>query len=508
MPSIKSVTLLFAAIVSNMACIASPTDSLSQRTDSTYRYSAEANAVFSEGAHAPFWLAANRYGLSSIERNNGYFRAGFFRPTDYKPRFAWGFGADFAVGYDLTSTFVIQQLYGTVRWRSLQLTIGSREHTDGILDERLSSGDMMLSSNARPIPQVRVEMPHFEPVPFTKKWMWFKGFLSYGMMTDGSWQHHYANLQPLGASRSTHRLYHSKGLLIRIGHEDKPLSFEGGLEMAAIFGGTIYIHSSRPPYSIDEVKMPSGWKAWAKVFIPTGGGDGTNKYLRGEEVNITGNHTGQWVAALKWDSPDKKWNARVYYNHFFDDHSMMFPFNYPWKDMLLGTEITLPRNPVATKIVYEYINTRDQSGPILWDKDELRPEQVSGNDDYYNHYLDVGWQHWGMGMGTPLCISPIYNSNHVLMFRHNRIKGHHIGVEGTPCPELSYRMLLTLFRSWGTYDYPTAEVAHSFNALWEVGYKPTRLPGWSTTLGIGLDAGALLGPSLGFSLSIKKTGWL
>ena len=510
MNPLRLISILIASVAACLPLSAqAPDDSVLTARDSVYSWSAEAQATFSHGAHAPFWLAANRYGLSSLDRNHGFLRAGFFRHIDYRPRFSWAFAADFAVGYDLTSTFVIQQLYGQARWRCLQLTVGSREHTEGFLDPSLSSGDMLLSPNARPIPQARLEMPHYEPVPFTNRWLHVKGYFSFGLLTDSHWQHSWVNMELPGAKRSVHRLYHSKGLFIRVGGPDKfPLSFEGGLEIAAHFGGSVYLRSIYPPYELELIKMPNGFKHWAKVVVPLGGSQGSdNPSLAGEDLNVTGNHTGQWSAALKWEQPGADWSLRLYYQHFFEDHSMMF-FDYVWRDMLLGLEAKLPANPFVSKVVYEYINTRDQSGPVYWDHNADIPEQVSGNDTYYNHYLDVGWSHWGMGMGNPLLVSPLYNANHELYFYHNRIKGHHLGVEGQPCSLVSYRMLLSLWRSWGTYDVPTPEIAHSFSALWEASFHPRRLDGWSASVGLGLDAGGLLGHSIGVQFSIKKTGWL
>lgn len=476
--------------------------------DSLFSYSAEAQATISTGSHSPFWLSANKFGLSSQRPNYGFLRAGVFRHMDYKPRFSWSAAVDIAGGYDLSSPFVIQQLYGAVRWRSLQLTVGAREHTEGFLDERLSSGDMLLSPNARPIPQVRGEMPNYEPVPFTNNWMWIRGYASYGLFTDSNWQHSWVNMSLPGAKRSVHRLYHSKGLFVRFGREDKfPLTFEGALEMSAQFGGSVYSRSSKEPYDLTLIKMPNGLKYWGKVFIPMGGDQGGGNGLIGEETNVTGNHTGQWNMALKWNDTERDWSARVYFQHFFEDHSMMF-CDYLWRDMLLGFEVKFPSNPVATKFLYEYVSTRDQSAPIYWDKSPEIPHQVSGRDNYYNHYLDVGSSHWGMGLGNPMLVSPIYNTNHHLYFYHNRIKGHHIGIEGNPCQQINYRVKLTYWRSWGTYDVPTPEIARSFSALCEVDYHPARLSGWSGTLSLGLDAGELLGRSFGVQLSIRKTGWI
>ncbi len=183
-------------------------------------------------------------------------------------------------------------------------------------------------------------------------------------------------------------------------------------------------------------------------------------------------------------------------------------FDYVWKDMLLGVEIDLPDNPVVSKFVYEYINTRDQAGPVYWDHTPEIPEQVSGQDEYYNHAFYPGWQHWGMGIGNPLLISPVYNTDGTLEFRHNRIKGHHFGWQGSPLPSLQYRVLLSLTRSWGSYPLPTPEVERNFNALLELTWSPARLNGWRGRLGIGADGGGLLGRSFGAMLTISKTGWL
>ena len=156
-------------------------DYLSGSSDSLerphYRWMVEGNAVTSS-RHTPFWLMNNRMGLSSLEKNNGYMRAGFFREMHHDRRFSWGFGADLVVPYHYTSHFVIQQLYWEIRYRSLELTIGSKERYMGVVNEELGSGDMTFSQNARPVPQVFLSMPEYEWVPWTKQMLAVKGFFS------------------------------------------------------------------------------------------------------------------------------------------------------------------------------------------------------------------------------------------------------------------------------------------------------------------------------------------
>ncbi len=139
MNGFKIFALVAAAALGSAYAYAVSDDTSASSRDSIFSYSAEAQATFSTGNHTPLWLAANKFGLSSQRPNYGILRAGVFRHMDYKPRFSWSAAVDLATGYDLTSPFVIQQLYGAVRWRCLQLTVGAKEHTEKFVDEKLSS---------------------------------------------------------------------------------------------------------------------------------------------------------------------------------------------------------------------------------------------------------------------------------------------------------------------------------------------------------------------------------
>lgn len=470
-------------------------------------YFVEASASLSSGESTPFWLVNNRQGLSSLKKSNGYLRGGIIKQADYDKRFDWEAGIDVAVPYRYTSHFVIQQLYGGIRYRSLNLRIGSKLWTNGVVDPYLSSGDMLLSQNSRPIPQVMLEMPKYEYVPFTKDWLAVRGYFSMGLYTDWRWERDRAGAE---GSWIKNRMLHTKGLFIRGFNPDRsPITVEGGLEMAAQWGGT-YHGVNRYTHEPEVVHLPHGIKDMMNVIICRSGGDASDPGQMGEITNVYGNHVGQWSLAVNWNPKNLDWKLRAYYEHFFDDHSMMF-FDHAWKDMLLGVQAEFPKNPVVSKFVYEYLITKDQSGSVYWDQTPEIPSQVSGMDDYYSHTLYTGWQTWGMGQGNPLLISPIYNTPGLwnsYEFMNNRIKGHHFGFVGSPTTELDYRVLLTFTRSWGSYIYPAPSIRHNFNGLLEINYHPNRLPGWNARLGLAVDAGKLLGKSFGAMLTISKSGWL
>ena len=185
----------------------------------------------------PMWLTANRYGLSSVQANSGYLRAGLFYDQPLKR--GWRIEA----GLDLAGTlnhgadagragFVIQQAYGALSWRMLTLSIGSKERPGFPLekDERLSSGMMVEGPNARPVPQVRGEIREYLPLGFTGNWLSFKGHIAYGRFTDNGWQEAFV---ASGKYYAQDVYYHSKSLMFRLGNREKfPLTFEFGLLMA------------------------------------------------------------------------------------------------------------------------------------------------------------------------------------------------------------------------------------------------------------------------------------
>ena len=465
-----------------------------ERVDSI-RWNVELNATSSVGQNTPFWLVNNLQGLSSVEKNSGYVRLSAFHDMDTTRRFTWGAGVDVAVPWRYSSPFIVQQFYGEVKYRCLQAMLGSKEMWGCFNDPRLSSGNLLYSGNSRPIPQLRIGIFDYADIWGLGGWLGIKGYLAFGAFTDERWQ---CSWVAPGNKRTERVLYHSKGLWLRNGNPSKfPLVFEAGIEMATQFGGISYENG-------EVIHMPHSLRDWFKAVVPLKGDETTPD---GEQVNIQGNMVGTWNFCLSW-MPKADWSVKAYYEHFFEDHSMLY-IDYRWRDGLWGVEATFPSNPFVSAFVYEFMTTRDQSGPLLNDTNDKIPEQVSGKDNYYNHYIYSGWQHWGMGIGNPMVLSPIFNRDGNLYFRTNRIVGHHFGISGNPTSDLKYRVLFSYSRNWGTYDCPLEKEMDNLNALAEVTWSPSKgkLRGWSGTFSVAGDAGPLLGKSLGFGVRISRTGW-
>lgn len=480
-------TLLFTA------CFGGHSQIMKHANQNSVSYFTETQATFSGGDYTPFWLVNNLQGLGSIEKNNGFVRGAVFKKMDKKQRFSWGAGLDLVAGWNLTAPFSIHQAYAEVKYRSLNALLGSKEIWGDFNDPKISSGNLLYSGNSMPIPQLRVGIFDYADFWGAKGWFAVKGYIAYGMFTDSNWQKTWAFTD---SKHTADVLYHSKGLWLRGGKTSVfPLQGEIGIEMATQFGGKSYKDG-------EVVKLSHGFKDWLKAFFPTYGKPSSND----KQFSVEGNMLGAYNIALSW-LPDKEWNIKAYYEHYFEDQSQM-TFEYGWKDGLYGIEAQLPSNKFVSSVVYEYLYSKDQTGAVYNDSSDKIPEQISGRDNYYNHTTYSGWQHWGMGIGNPLILSPIYNADHSIRFRTNRIEAHHLGFSGNPSSRIDYRVLISYSRNWGTYDYPLAEVADNFNSLIEIGWKPAGLQGWQFRAALAFDGGNLIGKSFGGMLSISKTGFL
>lgn len=458
--------------------------------------SVESSTTVSSGDYAPLWLSSNKYGLSSVEPSSNYERAMLMRSYDVDSLKAWkwGYGLDFAVCFNSTSDIVLQQAFVDLKYKKLKLTAGAKEQPIDLRNNQLTSGGLGIGINARPIPQLRLESDYFS-VPGTNQWwkMRFRG--SYGMTTDGNWQKSFH----ADSSRYTSNvLYHEKALYWKFGKEEKfPLTFEIGIQMATLFGGTTYNVSGRGHHDKQTIEHDESFGAFWDAFI-AGGNDVTD----GVDKNTAGNHLGSYNMALNYVAPN--WKARAYFERYFEDQSML-TLQYGIYDHLLGLEVELPKNPFVSSFVVEHISTKDQSGAVYHDKTASLPDKMNGRDNYYYHLLYSGWQHWGMALGHPLLTSPIYNEDNIINFYNNRIKAWHLGLSGQPTGELAYRALLTFTENWGTYITPFDDVLDQNSYMLEVSYQPKRFKGWSATVALAYDEGDVIGDSFGGQLKLRKT---
>lgn len=488
--------------------------------DKPLQYKLEMQGSLSKG-RTPLWLNANKHGLSSLKEANGYIRAAVERPlsTDSMRRWGVGYGADIvaAAGYD--SHFLVQQAYVEARWLHGVLSAGSKETPMELKNNRLSSGSQTLGINARPVPQLRLALPQYWDVPGTNGWLHFKGHLAYGITTDDRWQKDFTG----GEQSHTENVhFHSKAGYLKVGKENcyYPFSLEAGLEMAALFGGKCHVR--KDDGSIVTHEGESGLAAYWHALKPAGHDAEEDTYQ-----NVAGDLMGSWVARVNYDADT--WKLSFYADKFFEDHSAMFQLDYDgygsgeewmdkkrrryliynFKDMLLGVELAFKYDHLIRHVLLEYIYTKYQSGPIYHDHTPPLADHIGGDDNYYNHHLYRGWQHWGQVMGNPLYRSPAYNDDGTITVKNNRFKALHFGIDGGSGP-LEYRFMATCQEGAGTYQDPYHHSHYNLSVMAEASwhFNTGKLCGWSVKGACGMDIGGILGNNYGAQFTITRQGIL
>ena len=481
------------------------------------RYEIQTDILASTGSRAPFWLVSNRHGLSSLKNYSANLSAGIFRDFDKKRGFTWSYGVEIAGAWNYASPFYIQQLYADIKYNCWELSIGSKERYSESKHPTLSGGGLTFSPNARPIPQIRFGITEYTPVGWIfKEWIQVKGHFSYGWQTDGHFQRHHMSNAPIGSRYVDKVLFHEKTAFLKIGKPSRtPFSVEMGFEMYTQFGGRVW--EKHKDGDIIRHELPHSYKEYLRAFIPLAGGSESTEM---DQSNVNGNVLGSLHLAL--DYRTDKWRIRAYYEHYYEDHSGLFGLDYhynregkktwitylPWRDGLFGLEVTLPKNRIVNTVVYEFITSRDQSGPILQNPSGDMIGQAGGKDWYYTHSYYQSWQHWGMSMCNPHILSPLYNESPNMTMPYSRIRSHHIGFDGTPCPFLDYRVMASWAKHWGSYEDPLPKTQTQISVMGEIVFSPQKWCGWKFTGALAYDHCKLIGNNFGGMLSVCKVGWL
>lgn len=447
--------------------------------------------TLADGDYAPFWMTNNQHGIGSNQTNNQYLRLNTF---GYKylqtsgNKLGISGGVDILASNNLSSDFYIQQLYGELAYKATTFTVGMKERYSLFKNRELSSGGLTLSSNARPIPQIEFAIPKFVSIPGTNGKFQIMGGLSYGWFLDDNFKHHHAD----DGNYADDVLYHRKYGFLKY-RPNKTWSFIGGLEMDTQWGGHFYKKGEY--WGKSNAKL----KDILKVLVPMSGGSDSNIT---DKVNIIGNVYGSIHFIGNYRNENLE--IKAYHEHFFEDHSGLFLKNMP--DGLYGLEVHFNKIPWISDILIEYLHTKDQSGPFLWDKNEEIPIQVSGGDNYYNQVDYVSLTNYGYVIGNPLFTSPIYNNGSSLTVYNTRLSSFHFGLAGNISRNVRYRTLLTYSRSWGTPLIPSVNIRDQFSSMLETTYSNnSKLKGWFFSGAVAYDKSEMIGDNIGLQLKLSKT---
>lgn len=508
---LRHIRLIIAtAVIGTVALAAHANDSLS--------YSATVYGGFASKAFNPYMLGSWNYG-KLVYGDNAMLDLRADKAFDMGQRWSWSAGveaiggysskADYSIWnadteqYDIsrqgTSAIHLQQLYAAVKYRSVFLSAGLKEEHSRLVDETLSSGDLVHSNNARPVAQVRIGFIDFQDIPFTRGWVQIVGALAYGKFSQDSYLEERFNRY--NGHISTGTLYTYKNIYFR-SNPSKALNVMIGVQSGSIFGGSTTWYSGG--VKTDEQKYPRGLKAFWQMLIPSKGNDGQN-YVQGSSL-------GSWDfrASYRWGSGHR---LTGYFQWLWEDGSSMGRRN-KW-DGLWGIEYSREdgKRHTVEAAVLEYIDLRDQSGPMHyapadWDNGDISSE-ATGGDDYYNNEMLNAWANYGMAMGSPFVLSPVYNTDGSLMFEHTRSRGFHAAARGSLSDKVGWKAAVSYAVAWGKGRFHIPHPLHNTSAMVSANYDAkSLLPGLSASAAVAFDAGQLRGNNWGALFTISYKGSL
>ncbi|HEY6913949.1 MAG TPA: capsule assembly Wzi family protein [Paludibacter sp.] len=448
---------------------------ISAQTD-TIQYDFSLSTRTASGLSAPFWFQNNQFGIVPFESNSSTVLAKIFKNKSTKKNlFDYNF---IASGYlnisKKESSIKLHELYINTRIWVFNASVGMHEEIIGNQDISLSSGGLLFSRNSRPIPKIFIGIEDFTPLLFKNSFVEIKGGISHGWFTDQIY--------------TKDLLLHHKYGYLRFGGNKSPIHVQYGVDHVAQWGGTTPLFG----------KQPSGFKDYINVFLARSGSSTASIY---DQINVGGNHI--ISQSTKAELNLNNFEISAYWQNLMEDKPIRFIWNtVNISDGLWGLTIQNRKFPFIKKIVYECLNTTDQSGPYH----DIDGVVYGGGDNYFNNYLyQNGWTHYGRTIGTPFITSPIYNKNNEIQILNNRVQIHHIGLEGE-FKQYNFKALCSFSKNYGNYsnNYPIEKMLASTNLLFELNKHFEKLYQINAGIAVGIDIGEAYGNNVGFSFKISK----
>ena len=472
-------------------------DGISQENNNLKKtvWETEIFSSLSNGNYSPFWLNSNSYGRVSTKKANAYMLVGIKHKQSICKDLVFHTGISIVAAEPRYKTAYIEELFGELTLKKFRLAIGSFRNYSSLWDERLSTGDMVHSNNARPIPEINISIPTFTTIPFTKGWIQIKGDFALGKSFDNSYLEQYVNP---GTTYIQSVLWHHKSAHFKISDtkSDFPIELTLGFQHWAQWGGvSTNANIGKQPQSIRDM-----------VKVITGSSGGNNATIN-DQMNVLGNHLGSYDMAIAWKSMNFK--LMGYHQLYWEDKSGIELST--GTDGLWGIELSLNKFKWIDKIVLEHFITMNNGGPFHFiDFDhETWPGRGGGGERYYNNgEYTTGASYFNRGIGNPLLPGPVYNEEGILGFLNTRVKDWHLGMSGTLSKHINYRILCTYMNTYGRPDRPFRDIKKGVSGLIDINYKHPKLKDWDFTGSLAADRNELFGNNLGFSLKIKKTGVL
>ncbi len=444
-------------------------------------YGLSINTLPYKGQQTPFWLVANNQAKYLPGGFNNTIEAFIKSNLNHDKKFSIGYGLEAVNRYNQQNTPYLNQYYVEAKMLFGNILIGSKNTHYGNQDSTLSSGGLLWSGNARPMPKIGIGTNGFVDVPFTKGYLEFSGYMEHGWFESSrdGWMDYPRYVENV--------LLHHKFYKIRIGG-DLPVNVHWGLHHFAQWAGK----SQR----FDEA-LPRDLKSFYKVFIPQSASEEETP-SEGDVLNKLGNHVGGRVIGL--DAELEDFFFKLYWQTLFEDGS-----GFNWKnveDGLWGISLKMKdKKQIISGVCFELLHTTEQSGPVH-DNDL----GLKGNDNYFNnHFYRSGWSYYGFTLGNPFITSPVYYETGYGM-KNNKVIVHHYGFEGNIYKEIDYKLLFSFHDNFGTNANPYDPAKGYTSSMLTVNFPVNWLNGLDISTSFAVDSGLMYGANYGFMISISKQG--
>ena len=487
-------TIFFLLIISNLFA-------QNNEVKREIKYTAEAGTIISSNGETPFWLRANQYGIVPNQSPNFTLRGSV--SSDYKKaitkedqyklsKLDWGFGLNIVGNVGKENQFLIPEAYVKAKYGAFEIYVGRRKEIFGLVDSTLSSGSYIWSGNALPMPKIQISTPSFVPLGFTKGFLSFKGNYAHGWFEN---------------SRTDVKNFylHQKSLYFRLGKPDWKFHFYGGFNHQVQWGGELLYPDPTNQLAI-KGQIGSSFNDYVNVITGrslAGVGDTTKNGVN-DALNRSGNHLG--TIDFGFDINTENFSILCYRQNIYEDGSLYYLANIT--DGLNGISVKIKKKSDAKfrlqKIVFEYLNTSNQSGTTGSDNTNSR---LRGVDNYFNNGVyRNGWSYNQTSIGTPFINNVSSSTNYSnLSFNNNRVEAFYLGILGVINKNTRLNICLSHSYNLGTYISPSYKYRSQYSYV--LGFDKYLEKYSNTFLAIkfALDSGDLLPQSIGGSIGLKKS---
>lgn len=226
------------------------------------------------------------------------------------------------------------------------------------LNDNLSSGSMLISKNAQPMPKIGLVGNH----KLKNDDIYFSYGIAHGFFRKNAF---YTQKAPY---------LHEKFIYLHLDKGSHKFNF--GLVHDAMWGG------ATPKYG----SLPSSFKDFLKVMISADGPPGLCPECPNYHQNSLGNHLGIWDFYYEKTNINNQ-KLKFYYQHFFEDTSGLRFANKT--DGLWGIELI---NYIKdTTLLFEYMDTSNAYDNPPYQRDRY----------YWNYQYRLGWSYQGNIIGNP-----------------------------------------------------------------------------------------------------------